>query len=253
MEAYKRAITNLVVAHARAYDAIKSIRGDAVVGVIHVMAPIQPLEPARDSAAASIADAMVNSFLLDSITKGRAAIPGIGLSLEAPHLAGRLDWLGVNYYTRSVVRAGEAGLPEPVMGYGDGCVPGGVSREGRPCSDVGWEHYPEGLREVVEKALNYSGKVIVTENGVADSRDRLRPRFILDHLRVLEELVEAGVKVLGYLHWALTDNYEWAKGFKARFGLYEVDLATKERIARRSALLLKEIISRGTTKGVMPT
>ena len=67
----------------------------------------------------------------------------------------------------------------------------------------------------------YEKPLYVTENGVADERDALRPSFITEHLKVLERVVnEEKINVRGYFHWSLTDNYEWAKGFGQKFGLY---------------------------------
>ena len=86
------------------------------------------------------------------------------------------------------------------------------------------------------EAAEYGEPVFITENGVADSKDVLRPRYITEHVEQVKRLIESGADVRGYFHWALTDNYEWAMGFKIRFGLYEVDLITKERIPRRKSV-----------------
>ncbi|MEM3760786.1 MAG: family 1 glycosylhydrolase, partial [Candidatus Bathyarchaeia archaeon] len=85
----------------------------------------------------------------------------------------------------------------------------------------------------------------VTENGIADEKDELRQKFIADHWRMLEKaLNEEKINVRGYFHWSLTDNYEWAKGFKMKFGLFAVDLKTKKRTMRKSAKVYKKIIER---------
>jgi beta-galactosidase len=85
--------------------------------------------------------------------------------------------------------------------------------------------------------------IYVTENGVSDAKDVLRPKFLVEHLKVLERAInEEKIDVRGYFHWALTDNYEWAKGFSQKFGLYSVDLDTKVRKSRKSAEVLKGII-----------
>ncbi|MEM2930343.1 MAG: family 1 glycosylhydrolase, partial [Thermoproteota archaeon] len=92
----------------------------------------------------------------------------------------------------------------------------------------------------------------VTENGVADSEDTLRPRHIVEHLRILEEIVSRkSVDVKGYFHWALTDNYEWAQGFGMKFGLYSVDLNTKKRIPRKNSVeAIRRIIQDGTVGNI---
>jgi len=89
----------------------------------------------------------------------------------------------------------------------------------------------------------YNKPLYVTENGIADSSDRLRTNFITEHLKVLEKAIEEEkIDVRGYFHWSLIDNYEWAQGYRMRFGLYHVDFNTKERIARKSSETYKKII-----------
>ncbi|MEM0497531.1 MAG: family 1 glycosylhydrolase, partial [Acidilobaceae archaeon] len=87
----------------------------------------------------------------------------------------------------------------------------------------------------------YNLEIIVTENGIADKEDIIRPKFIASHMAMTAKALKDGVKVRGYLHWALTDNYEWAQGFKMMFGLARVDYETKRRKLRPSSLIFKEI------------
>ena len=87
--------------------------------------------------------------------------------------------------------------------------------------------------------------MMITENGLADDADRLRSRYIASHLKNLQRAISDGANVEGYLHWALTDNYEWASGFSKKFGLLKVDFSTKKRYLRPSALVLKHIITNG--------
>ncbi|MEM4522651.1 MAG: family 1 glycosylhydrolase [Nitrososphaeria archaeon] len=91
--------------------------------------------------------------------------------------------------------------------------------------------------------LNYSVPLplIITENGLADSEDMLRPIYLSSHLYQLLRALKTGVDVKGYLYWAVTDNYEWSSGYKIRFGLAKVDYKTKKRILRPSSLIFKEI------------
>ena len=82
-------------------------------------------------------------------------------------------------------------------------------------------------------------------NGVADAEDKLRPKFLEEHVAFLEKAVnEEKLDVRGYFHWALTDNYMWAKGFKMKFGLYAVGLKTKRRTPRKSAKTYQRIIEK---------
>lgn len=252
------ALRNQIIAHARAFDVIKTWdkkRADkdsqepAWIGVIHNIIPPYPLTK-EDSRSCEIYNKFHNTVILDAWTKGKFS-PDFEERSEVKqiHLGNRLQWLGVNYYTRIVTRNAKRKYEdfpliefEGVEGYGYACVPNGVSKDARPCSDFGWEVYPEGFLDALNIAWEYRLPIYVTENGIADFRDTLRPLYIVNHLIVLEEAIKSGIDVRGYMHWALTDNYEWAEGFRMRFGLYEVDLITKERRSRKSADIYKKVV-----------
>lgn len=274
VEAYRNVVRNLVQAHVLGYKMIKKFDkvkadpdsgGPAEVGIIHNIIPFYPYrsESRKDLRAAEVMNFLHNTWILDAIVLGRIDESFSGGSDSVVELGGyrsKLDWLGINYYTRAVVRGiwlpPLPFIPLPVApvllrGYGFSCDPRSTSRDGRPTSDFGWEHYPEGLKDAVRMVSDYRLPMMITENGVADARDTLRPRYIVDHLRALEELLEeSSAGVTGYLHWALTDNYEWAQGFRMRFGLFEVDLKTKERRKRRSADILAKIIEEGSVEKI---
>jgi beta-galactosidase len=92
----------------------------------------------------------------------------------------------------------------------------------------------------------YGKPMYITENGIADAEDTLRPRFLVNHLKMLERAIsEEKIDLRGYFHWLLTDNYEWAKGFGMKFGLYAVDLKTKKRAPRKSVETFCRIIETG--------
>ena len=139
--------------------------------------------------------------------------------------------------------AGISVIPEIVPGYGVACRPNSKSADGLPTSDGGWEVYPEGMLEVLRAMKKYGKPLYVTENGIADEKDALRPSYLIEHLKALDKAMnEEKIDVRGYFLWSLTDNYEWAKGFGQKFGLYSVDLETKSRKSRKSAEVLKGII-----------
>jgi len=273
--AAKRVARNMVNAHARAYDAIKEFdtqRADgdspspAWVGVIHNMIPAQPLNPSNhmDQEAASLMDRIHNRLFVEATVSGwfDSNLNGVKDGGEtSPHLGNRLDWLGVNYYTRYVVRGtssilarvftGLSVMPDPARGYGYACEPKSVSLAGRPTSEFRQELYPEGLGQSLVEASQFGRPMYITENGTADSDDSYRPMYLLEHLRVAEELVdEKKIDLRGYLHWSLTDNYEWAEGFNMRFGLIAVDMRSKKRTVLKSGRTFKRIVESGTTEGV---
>jgi beta-glucosidase len=186
------------------------------------------LEPARpwfplDGLRARIEDAVFNQAVLDAAVSGeiRLGIPGVrGVRRHVAELAGSLDYVGLNYYTRWMVRSTGA---EPH-----------VLRHGAPQSDLGWEVYPAGL-ELAARRVGALGKpVLVTEHGFADAHDGWRPRALVESLIHLRRAIAGGVPVRGYFHWSLLDNFEWADGYKARFGLYRVDFADPERPRTRT-------------------
>uniref|UniRef100_A0A7C4H2C1 Glycoside hydrolase family 1 protein n=1 Tax=Ignisphaera aggregans TaxID=334771 RepID=A0A7C4H2C1_9CREN len=255
-----KALLNIAVAHALAYRVIKRfdmVKADedssspAEVGIVHNIIPSHPIGDEESSRASEHYSYFHNHLLLEAIVHGKFDEALDGKTILNPKVLGHsLDWLGINYYTRIIVRRQPdrfEGYPildfEAVSGYGYACIPYGLSKAGRKCDGMGWEMYPEGLLEALDVGRRYNSVIYVTENGVSDSKDILRPSYLVNHLYVILLAIERGIDVKGYLHWALTDNYEWTHGFKQKFGLYEVDLITKERRARHSANIYKQIVT----------
>ncbi|ADI31917.1 beta-galactosidase BgaS [Staphylothermus hellenicus] len=256
-QSFPKAVTNLILAHSLAYDMVKkfdTVKADqdsdkaAHVGIIYNIVPVYGLSEG-DEEAAEHHSYLHNDAFLTAITSGKLDLNLDQTTIVKPPLLGgrKLDWIGVNYYTRAVVKRLEPMHGNKIMdfatvpGYGYACNPYGFSKIGRWCSAMGWEHYPEGLEKAVLIARKYCENIYITENGISDPHDIYRPAYIVNHVYVLHKLIENGVSVKGYLHWALLDNYEWAHGFRQRFGLYEVDLTTKERKPRPSAMIYKSI------------
>ena len=137
---------------------------------------------------------------------------------------GYFDFFGLNYY-RKVSLLGR--------------------KENSVSAEIGWEIYPEGFYQIIGEAYRRFNKpIVITENGIADSRDRLRGEFIRDHIIAMKKAIQKGADVRGYFYWSLLDNFEWDSGFAPRFGLVEVDYKTMERRIRPSAWAYKEIIER---------
>lgn len=270
-KAAKRASKNMVLAHVHAYRAIKrfdTVKADekspssAYVGLIHNVIPAYPLNESEklDVEAANFMDNLHNQFFPRAVTEGwlDENLNGVKEKNEVKsYLASHLDWLGINYYTRFVVKgkrnllaklfAGIPAIPEIVPNYGFGCRPKSKSADGKPTSDMGSEIYPEGLLDALKAMARFARPLYITENGIADAEDKLRPKFIEEHIAVLEKAIkEEKLNVKGYFHWALTDNYEWAEGFKMKFGLFAVDLQTKKRKMRKSAKIYRQIIEENT-------
>ncbi len=267
-DAYMSGAMNLIMAHVHGYNAIKqwdTVKADddsensAFIGIIHNISPAYPLDPSNelDVQAAEHFNEIRNYLLLTAITKGEIDID-VNLEItdeeRIPEYKNKLDWIGINYYTRIVVSHSE----EPMIpfsevtdfkiepGFGVSCVPNSKSRGNRTTTDFGWEIYPEGMRDVINQVSRYGLPMYITENGIADAFDILRPYYIITHIdSMLKAINEDKKDVRGYFHWALTDNYEWSEGFSKKFGLIEVDLQTKERRLRDSAYIFKEIVTNG--------
>jgi len=252
---------NTVLAHGLAYKAIKrfdTVKSDldskspAEVGIIHNFIPSFPISDENSKIASFHYDYFHNRMLLEAVVKG---VVDEGLDektlIKPGALGGTINWLGVNYYTRIVVKRRDNPVYpildfEAVPGYGYACIPYSSSKIGRWCDGMGWELFPEGLVEALNTAKEYSGVIYITENGTSDPRDFMRHVHIVSHVYAMLRAIEMGISLKGYYHWSINDNYEWAQGFRQRFGLFEVDLITKERRTRNSARVFKEICSENT-------
>lgn len=217
-----RVFRNLARGHVAAYRVLHRRRPGAKVGFAHSAPVIRPCDPARprDRLAAAVRDALIN----------RAFFHLIGARRRPFRRTAHLDFLGLNYYTRDVVRS---------SGWGLGALIGRACRvrhhgDDGPTSATGWEVYPAGLRAVLERFSRVGLPLFITENGIATDDDGLRRDFLAQHLTVLGEALDSGLDVIGYLHWSLFDNFEWTFGTGARFGLAEVNYRTQERTVRAS-------------------
>jgi beta-glucosidase len=215
------AFRNLAQAHVAAYRALHQCRQNVMVGFAHSAPWIMPCDAGRkrDVMAAILRDALLN----------RAFFYLIGARQHKPQKTAEcLDFIGINYYTRAVIRSIGWGLTALL---GKVCSDSGHDRQGST-SDIGWEIYPRGLKMVLEKFSRFGVPLFITENGVATNDEAVRREFILSHLESLSEALASGVNVIGYLYWSLIDNYEWAMGYAPHFGLAAVDLNTQERRPR---------------------
>jgi beta-glucosidase len=225
--------------HAAAYRAIHEVAEahdwTARVSVAHHERPLRPLNPRSPihRAVAVLPNAIFNRWFLRACTGGRL-LPPVGHGQRVAGLRDSLDYLGLNYYCEERVRFSRRRHREL---FAENVVPDGL-----PLSSFGWTIEPAGLRRAIERLWkDFHLPILITENGVADEDDELRPGFIVDHLTAVCDAIDAGVDVRGYLHWTAMDNFEWAEGYSKRFGLLAVDRATMERRAKPSAAVFAEI------------
>ncbi|MBE2232200.1 MAG: family 1 glycosylhydrolase, partial [Anaerolinea sp.] len=154
------------------------------------------------------------------------------------------DFMGVNYYSRTIARDDQA-LDN---------LPPAISAEGNEHTEMGWEVYPPGFYNLLCRLhFDYRpASIIVTENGASysdgpDERGRIadqrRLDYIRDHLAEVRRAMDAGVPMAGYFVWSLMDNFEWSFGYSQRFGMVWVDYATQQRLPKDSALWYRDAIA----------
>ncbi len=224
----------MVLGHAAAYRAIHSLQPQAKVGLAHHYRGFQPANPRSpwDRWAARTRSDFVNALVPRAVHSGR--FQSIFGSERLPQAAGTQDFFGLNYYTVEriafdVRHAGEM--------FGRGFYPAGADLS--PTGFIANE--PEGLWQALTWAEAYGLPIYITENGVEDDADQLRPRYLVEHLRQVWRAVNFNWPVRGYFHWSLVDNFEWERGWTQRFGLWELDVSTQARRKRRSADLFEAI------------
>jgi beta-glucosidase len=220
-----KALENILICHGKAYDIIHSRIPHAMVSVAHNMAALAPWKRwnPMDRLLSRIAKYFYNHSLLDAFLTGRLHIKfpfRKALVLEIP-IKDKIDFFGVNYYTRIHMRFNPFKKMGVELRHRD--------IDGHGLTDMGWEIHPYGLEKVLQYASKLSVPMIITENGIATKSDRVKIRFMKAHIDTVERCIKKGLDVKGYFYWSLIDNYEWLQGLDARFGLYKVDFETLER------------------------
>ena len=250
---------NLMRASGAAIQAYRAV-GRHEIGVVFNIEPKYPAsQSADDIAAAQRAHAYMNEQFADPALLGSyppelktifgEAWPDF--PVEDFQLTRQpVDFVGINYYTRSVVKHDEEAYP---------CRASRVRQANVTHTETDWEVYEQGLLDTLTWFKQRYGDLplYITENGaafydppVAEGdvvEDPLRVAYLRKHLRALHECIEAGVNLKGYYAWSLLDNLEWSLGFAKRFGLYHVDYATQKRTPKASAKFYAKVIE---TNGV---
>lgn len=201
-----RVINNLSEAHLVAYQALKEIDQNNRVGIakhnIYFEAKGNRL---INRIGKAFADWWWNQRFLNKIKNYQ-------------------DFIGLNYYFHNLVD----------LGFGS-------HYPYEKQSDLGWGLHPEGIYHLLKDLKKYNLPVYVTENGLADKGDQYRSWYIQEVLDNVHRAIEEGIDVKGYFHWSLVDNFEWSHGFAPRFGLFETNYQTFERLPRASAQFYADI------------
>jgi beta-galactosidase len=251
----KAVMLAMIEAHAKMYDAVKlndtvDADGDgtaAQVGLVYSMVPMHPLDANNtlDVKAASNVYYLYNTAFLDGVCKGDVDPELTGrATMHRDDLAGRMDYLGINYYTPLNVKGTDsASFPtlSPLTNF-----------DVITLSSMMFIDDPKGMYEIVTQAWKrYQIPIIITENGAAvddatDSANKV-PSWIVRHLTWLQRAMRDGADVRGYFYWTLFDNYEWNHGMGIKMGLYGVDPADamKTRVERPAVKTYAEIVRAG--------
>ena len=267
-----KSLHHILLSHGLAADAIRSeVKHPVKIGVTLNLNPVHPAtDSKKDREAAERVDMFMNRIVLEPLLKGTSPIQESSIAklltgkliqdgdLEKIH---QLDILGVNYYSRAVMKHDSV---FPVVNVAQ------VHPEGNEYSGM-WEIYPEGMYETLKMVWNYflpshppspptplpitgeGGRVeiMVTENGVpvpdgvdfdGRVRDERRIRYLRNHIAQVHRAIEDGIPVKGYFHWSLMDNFEWNLGYGQRFGLLFVDFKTQKRTIKDSGRWFAKVI-----------
>ena len=240
---------HLLLSHGLSLQALRADGATAQLGIVLNLSPFHPAtDTPADRAKAVIEDGLLRRWYLDPIYHGKYPEDAMAhLGADAPEvqpgdlaaIRQPVDFVGVNYYTRSVVSA---------QGEWD------AKAAGRDTTAMGWEIYPQGLTELlVNLKRDYPiPALIVTENGGAfddvltdDGRvhDTARTRYVAQHIAAVHQAIAQGAPVTGYMVWSLLDNFEWSSGYARRFGIVHVDYATQRRTLKDSARWYRDFLA----------
>ncbi|MBE0478753.1 beta-glucosidase [Candidatus Aerophobetes bacterium] len=246
---------HLLLSHAETVTVLKDAGDERTkVGITLNLSPIHPAsEKKEDVEAAKIYDGHLNRWFLDPIFYGAyppdmldcygEKVPQI-LPGDIGTISKKIDFLGVNYYTRHIVKHDPRQRILKISSV--------VPKEAE-FTDMGWEIYPSGIYELLKRVQNdYSPEVMyITENGAAfpdtignDGKveDERRINYLKEHFSFAHKAMLEGVRLKGYFVWSLMDNFEWAYGYSKRFGLIYVDYPTQKRIFKKSANWYRQVI-----------
>ena len=244
---------NLLKAHAAAVAAYRAV-GKHQIGLVVNLVPIHAAsENDADRQAANRLDAYFNRQFLDPVLLGSvptelpdmfgAAWPAWTTD-ELRQIRQPLDFVGINYYLRLVVRDDPSAGPARARA---------VRQPNCPHTAMDWEIYPQGLTDILQWVHDRYGKVplYITENGAAFDdqiqpnggiQDTQRVQYLTDHLRAARRAIDIGVDLRGYFVWSLFDNFEWQQGYSKRFGIVHVDFETQQRVPKSSARFYDEVV-----------
>ncbi|GAA4745068.1 GH1 family beta-glucosidase [Flavisolibacter ginsenosidimutans] len=234
---------------------IKTLNHNLIVGSTFSCSPVDPVDRAvLSQEAAQRVDVLSNRLFIEPLLglgypwQDVKVLQGLERYMKAGDenlLKANLDFIGLQNYTREVVRH------STIMPY----INARLVKAGKrnvPKTEMDWEIYPQGIYRVLKRFASYKGvdKIIITENGAAFNDvpvngsvdDPQRIRFYEEYLAQVLKAKREGVNVQGYFAWSFTDNFEWAEGYSKRFGLVYVDYPTQRRIIKASGFWFQQFL-----------
>ncbi len=255
LDAFAAAVHTLNLAHGMSTQAARAVRPDLPMGIVlnaHMTYPAS--HSPEDKAAAERAFLFNNDIYFSPIFKGSYhpdILDAFGEKMrirdgDLEIINQPLDWWGLNYYTPMRI----ADAPDAETGYPNAnAVP---PTDDGSLTDIGWEVYETGLKDLlIELYARYDlPDCYITENGACYNdepvegavNDQRRIDYLEKHFNAFADAMNEGVPVKGYFLWSLLDNYEWAEGYKMRFGIVHVDYDTQVRTLKNSALWYRELL-----------
>lgn len=212
---------NLLIMYDKTYNLIKKIDPYTKISIAKHTSVYEPYNKIslKDNIATNKVRNLFDHIFIDSIIN-QVVLPPFGEKEKLSHNSD-LDFIGINYYTKRYIQYDKE---KKFV----------IKTKSEHLTDIGWEFYPEGIEEVLERFGKYDIPIMITENGIADEEDRYRTRYLLITLEKIHQSMKKGIKIMGYMHWSLMDNFEWVEGISMRFGLYKTDYNNHLMILRNS-------------------
>ncbi len=224
-----RVMKNVMIAHGEVYHNLKQLSPKSYIGLAKNVTIFDPYRRWNllHWLTSFALNYIWNGAIISALKRGRM----YGRSVK--WVKNSADFIGLNYYTHVLTspflpQTTEIDLP---------------ARKHEIVTEFGYPMYAEGLDRATKWLKKLNIPIEITENGVADATDSLRPNHLRRHLWVISQLISDGADIRSYYHWSLMDNFEWAEGYSLRFGLYHVDYDSQVRSMRDSGMIYQQIIS----------
>ncbi len=223
-------LKHLLQAHVATYAALKKMPGGdrAQIGLVHQVLKAQgysPWHPVGDVVAGFLNFCSAQECVKNFLKTGdfNYYLPGmVNIKYQDTNACNSYDFIGINYYSRVVVRFGPTCYPHETM------------------TDMEYPIFAQGLYDTIVEMSELGVPIYITENGIPDNDDTRRDQFIKEYLCSVYRALADGYDVRGYFYWTLMDNFEWDRGFTIKFGLYDVNRETLERTLRKGAYAFRD-------------